>query len=306
VNKRNGNSSGKLAKMTTKPERRRRNMGDIRTDLAEEAADLAVEGGGSLEGVLQRSRSFRGCAIREVEITSPAGEEALGKPVGRYTTIHLPSEGDKVREGAEAVSLELSRLMEGQGSPQVLVAGLGNGAITPDAIGPWTVEEILVTRHLKEELPGVFSPVSAFSTGVMGKTGVETGELLEALVEKLSPTLVVAVDALAARGVERLCNTIQLSDTGIVPGSGVGNSRKAVSEKTLGVPVIALGVPTVVDASTLAQELTGHPLPPHTPPLMVTPREIHHTAAQCAHLLAVGINMALHGLSYEDAVELMG
>jgi spore protease len=134
---------------------------------------------------------------------------------------------------------------------------------------------------------------------------VESGELLHALVEKLHPSLVIAVDALAARSVERLCNTVQLADTGIVPGSGVGNARKALNQETLGVPVVAVGVPTVVDALTLAEELTGVSPAPTVERMIVTPRDIDRQAAACAHLVATGINLALQKLEYEEIMELM-
>jgi spore protease len=280
-------------------------MNKVRTDLAEEAASLWQ--GGEASGVHQRTRRVEGCAVTEVEITTPEGAEQVGKPMGKYVTIHLPSEAQTEKPGALALGQELSHLLNGGVKPDepVLVAGLGNRAITPDAIGPWCVENILVTRHLEAEFPGFFTPVSAISTSVLGKTGVESGELLHALVEKLRPSLVIAVDALAARSVERLCNTVQLADTGIVPGSGVGNARKALNRETLGVPVIAVGVPTVVDALTLAEELTGVSPSPTVERMIVTPREIDRQAAACAHLVATGINLALQRLEYEEIAELM-
>jgi spore protease len=280
-------------------------MNKVRTDLAEEAASLWQ--GGKAAGVHQRTRRVEGCAVTEVEITTPEGAEQVGKPMGKYVTIHLPSENQEEKPGALALGKELSHLLNGGVKPNepVLVAGLGNRAITPDAIGPWCVENILVTRHLEAEFPGFFTPVSAISTSVLGKTGVESGELLHALVEKLRPSLVIAVDALAARSVERLCNTVQLADTGIVPGSGVGNARKALNRETLGVPVIAVGVPTVVDALTLAEELTGVSPSPTVERMIVTPREIDRQAAACAHLVATGINLALQRLEYEEIAELM-
>jgi spore protease len=281
------------------------NMNKVRTDLAEEAD--ALWQGGQAAGVVQRTRRVEGCAVTEVEITTPEGAEQVGKPVGKYVTIHLPAEDWEERAGALALARELSDLVNGleNADGSVLVAGLGNRAITPDAIGPWCVENILVTRHLEAEFPGFFTPVSAVSTSVLGKTGVESGELLHALVEKLHPSLVIAVDALAARSVERLCNTVQLADTGIVPGSGVGNARKALNQETLGVPVVAVGVPTVVDALTLAEELTGVSPAPTVERMIVTPRDIDRQAATCAHLVATGINLALQKLEYEEIMELM-
>lgn len=280
-------------------------MSEIRTDLAEEAAALAAEKSEKLPGVLQRKREKYGCQVTEVEIISQEGAKCTGKPMGRYVTIHLPGGEDRERPGAEAVAEELARLLEWEKEGSVLVAGLGNRDITPDAIGPWAVENILVTRHLQKELPGYFCPVSAVSTGVMGKTGVESGELLQGIVEKVRPSRVIAVDALAARSVERLCNTIQIADTGIVPGSGVGNARKALNEESLGIPVIAIGVPTVVDAATLAEDLTGSAPQESAKQMIVTPRDIDHRAAETARIIALGINLALHSLPYEETLELM-
>ncbi len=280
-------------------------MSGIRTDLAEEAAALAAEKSKEIPGVLQRKREKNGFRITEVEIVSQKGAECIGKPIGHYVTIHLPQGEEREKPGAEAVTDELARLLHWENDGSVLVAGLGNRDITPDAVGPWSVENILVTRHLQKELPGCFSPVSAVSTGVMGKTGVESGELLQGIVEKVRPSRVIAVDALAARSVERLCNTIQIADTGIVPGSGVGNARKALNQESLGVPVIAIGVPTVVDAATLAEDLTGTAPEESAKQMMVTPRDIDHRAAETARIIAIGINLALHNLSYEDTLELM-
>ena len=280
-------------------------MSGIRTDLAEEAAALAAEKSEHIPGVRQRKREQLGCHITEVEITSHEGERSTGKPMGRYVTIHLPGGEDRERPGAETVAEELSRLLDWDREGSVLVAGLGNRAITPDAIGPWAVENILVTRHLQKELPGCFCPVSAVSTGVMGQTGVESGELIQGIVEKVKPSRVIAVDALAARSVERLCNTVQIADTGIVPGSGVGNARKALNRESLGIPVIAIGVPTVVDAATLAEDLTGTAPEDSSRGMMVTPRDIDRRAAETARIIALGINLALHGLPYEETLELM-
>ena len=280
-------------------------MSGIRTDLAEEAAALAAEKSEHIPGVRQRKRERLGCHITEVEITSHTGEQRTGKPMGRYVTIHLPGGEDRERPGAETVAEELARLLDWDREGSVLVAGLGNRAITPDAIGPWAVENILVTRHLQKELPGCFCPVSAVSTGVMGQTGVESGELIQGIVEKVKPSWVIAVDALAARSVERLCNTVQIADTGIVPGSGVGNARKALNRESLGIPVIAIGVPTVVDAATLAEDLTGTAPEDSSRGMMVTPRDIDRRAAETARIIALGINLALHGLPYEETLELM-
>ena len=188
-----------------------------------------------------------------------------------------------------------------------LVVGLGNRAITPDAIGPKVHEHTLVTRHLVEQIPehfGAFRPVASLSAGVLGATGMESGELVQAVCRRLKPACVVAVDALASRSLKRLCRTVQLSDTGIAPGSGVGNHRWALDRASLGVPVLAVGVPTVVDASTLAADLLGQEeLPPlgEGRDLLVTPKDIDSQVDDLAKVIGYGISLALQpGLDVAD------
>ena len=188
----------------------------------------------------------------------------------------------------------------------VLVVGLGNRAITPDNIGPGTLEYTLVTRHLVEGAPEYFADfrkVAAVEPGVLGTTGIESVEIIRAVVEKIRPDRVVAVDALASRSLSRLCRTVQIADTGIVPGSGVSNARAALSKETLGVDVIALGVPTVVDAATLAADmleqsgggqLQRDKLEEMGSAMIVTPREIDRSVRDIANLLGYGLNLALH------------
>ena len=187
------------------------------------------------------------------------------------------------------------------------MVGLGNRAITPDAIGPKVHEYTLVTRHLVEGVPehfGSFRPVASLAAGVLGTTGVESGEVVRAVCEKLRPACVIAVDALASRSLERLCRTVQLADTGITPGSGVGNHRFALDEKTLGVPVLAVGVPTVVYGATLAADLLGRDdLPPlgRGGELLVTPKDIDSQVADLAKIVGYGISLALQpGMTVED------
>ena len=198
------------------------------------------------------------------------------------------------------------------------MAGLGNEAITPDSLGPRTLRHVLATRHLVSSLPetfGAFRPVSALATGVLGNTGMESAELVKAVAEKLRPDAVIAVDALAARRLGRVCRTVQLTDTGIAPGSGVGNARKELSRGTLGVPVVGLGVPTVVDAATLAADLTeqagleeisASDFGEYGGGMMVTPREIDQQITLMARLLGYGIDLALHDLSVGDVTALVG
>ena len=290
-----------------------------RTDLAVEARQLWCERtgrAGALAGVKERKEQREGYEVTEVEVVDQRGAQALGKPVGRYVTVELGGlhrrEGDAFGRGARVLAQVLSGLLP-PGKGTVLVVGLGNRAITPDVIGPAAVESVLVTRHLVEQEPryfGSFRPVAALSPGVLGTTGMESGALVKAVAEDLKPQCIVAVDALAARSIHRLCTTVQLSDTGIVPGSGVGNARAALDAQTLGVPVIAVGVPTVVDGATLAADLLEQAGQETDPRLLrqldgggmvVTTRDIDQQAADLAKVIGYGITLALQPqLSMED------
>lgn len=287
-----------------------------RTDLAMEEKELREEAG-ALSGVKSEEKDREGFPVTVVKILDAQGALALHKPVGTYVTLQL--EGLKRREpdafgrAARALAAELEEMLPGKESDSVLVVGLGNRAVTPDAVGPLATGHTLVTRHLVEQLPeqfGAFRPVSAIATGVLGTTGVESGELVAALCAKLKPDAVIAVDALASRSLSRVCTTIQLADTGIVPGSGVGNARAALDEKTLGVPVIAVGVPTVVDGATLAADILAEAgkgdlepeaLRGHDGGVFVTPRDIDERVADLSKVIGYGVTLALQkGLSMED------
>ena len=289
-----------------------------RTDLAVEAAQLWREGGaGELKGVKQKESSREGYPVTTVRILDEEGAKAIGKPVGTYVTITLDGlarrEEDAFGRAARAVAAELNALLKlPQGAP-ALVVGLGNRAITPDNIGPAAADHTMVTRHLVEQVPehfGSFRPVAALAAGVLGTTGVESGELVKAVTEKIRPSCVIAVDALASRSLSRVCNTIQLSDTGITPGSGVGNARAALDRRSLGVPVIAVGVPTVVDGATLAADLLAEAGQADLDPqalrgagegVLVTPRDIDAKVTDLAKVVGFGINLALQtGLTVED------
>ena len=262
----------------------------IRTDLACEAGGLSAE----REGVTQNTREERGFPVTEVNITSESAAEALHKPVGKYITVGLDAilhrEDESFRLAAEVIAQELKTLLRlGKTSP-VLVVGLGNDGITADSIGPLTLRSTIVTRHLRDAEPEIFAPfraVSAVQTGVTGTTGIESAELVRAAVETVRPAAVIAVDALASLSPERLCRTVQLSDTGIIPGSGVGNDRAALNEAYLGIPVIAVGVPTVIDASAFTDDEAAKGL-------FVTPRNIDEEVRSISKLTAYGINLALH------------
>ncbi len=285
----------------------------IYTDLIVEAAELWRErpgDPGELPGIESREYQRGEIPVTEVKVLNRHGAEAVGKEVGTYLTLEVGgvSQGaQRFRQTVEALAQELEKLFpEGEGS--VLVAGLGNRAITPDAVGPWTVDSVAVTRHLVERLPdtfGAFRPVAAVATGVLGATGVESGELVKALCERLRPSFVIAVDALAARHASRLCSSLQLCDTGIVPGSGIGNARFALNRQELGVPVLAVGVPTVVRAATLAEDIGGGA--DGLGELLVTPKDIDAQAAYLSRLIGYGITMALQkGLTVEDVELLLG
>ena len=286
-----------------------------RTDLALEARELWQEQAGgltALPGVEARDSFREGLPVNTVRVLDEEGERALGKPRGSYVTLTL--EGLASREegifqrAVQALAQELSGLMAGvPRNGLVLVAGLGNRAITPDAIGPKVHENVLVTRHLIQNMPEYFGnlrPVASLAAEVMGTTGVESGELVRAVCEKLRPACVVAVDALASRSLKRLCKTVQLADTGITPGSGVGNHRLGLTRETLGVPVVAVGVPTVVDGATLAADLLGADELPDLGEghdLLVTPKDIDSQVNDLAKVIGYGISMALQpGLSVEE------
>ena len=289
-----------------------------RTDLAVEAAQLWREGGaGELRGVEQEESTREGYPVTTVRIVDEEGARAIGKPVGTYVTITLDGlarrEEDAFGRAARAVAAELAALLKLPEGAPALVVGLGNRAITPDNIGPAAADHTMVTRHLVEQVPehfGSFRPVAALAAGVLGTTGVESGELVKAVTEKIRPSCVIAVDALASRSLSRVCNTIQLADTGITPGSGVGNARAALDRRSLGVPVIAVGVPTVVDGATLAADLLAEAGQADLDPqalqgagegVLVTPRDIDAKVTDLAKVVGFGINLALQtGLTVED------
>lgn len=288
-----------------------------RTDLALEARELWRESAGEttkLPGVEARDTRREDIPVTTVRILDAEGERALGKPRGTYVTLTLEGvarrEEDIFGRAIRALAAELSALLEGAvvpGNGLALVAGLGNRSITPDAVGPKVHEHTLVTRHLVQQLPetfGGFRPVASLAAEVLGSTGVESGEVVKAVCEKIRPACVIAVDALASRSLERLCTTVQLADTGIAPGSGVGNHRTALDRGTLGVPVIAVGVPTVVDGATLAADLLDAEEPPELAQgrdLLVTPKDIDSQVSDLARIVGFGIDLALQpGLSLED------
>ena len=299
-------------------------MHQIRTDLAMESV-----GGRNLQdlpGIDISTWEAGGISITAVSIETEVGAQLLEKPIGQYITLEcpqLPQKSVEVRESVSAIlGEELSRLLP-ESQSTVLVIGLGNRMVTPDAIGPKTIDKVLVTRHLFEALPDAVDQrmgrVCAVAPGVLGLTGVETLEVVKGIVDHVKPEAVIAVDALAAQHTERIGTAIQLSSGGICPGSGVGNQRKAISNETLGVPVIALGVPTVIyaaslvrdavmgadDGGDLAQDIERDVLEGPLGEMIVTPREVDDMVGEIARVLASGINRALHpGLSDRE-IQLM-
>ena len=288
-----------------------------RTDLALEAREIwqeSAEKTTRLAGVKATKQRQEGYPVTRVDILDGRGEAALGKPQGSYLTIDLTTfwqrKADFFERAVRAVGSQLKTLLPPEGP--ALVIGLGNAAMTPDAVGPLAVDSVLVTRHLIAAMPKHFSgfrPVAVQRTGVLGTTGVESAEAVRGLVAEVQPALVIAVDALASRRVGRVCATVQLSDTGIIPGSGVGNHRSALNRETLGVPVFAVGIPTVVDAATLAADLMEEAgitdideekLRTGQQNLMVTPRDIDQQVRDLAKVVGYGINWALQDLEIEE------
>lgn len=279
----------------------------FRTDLAVEAIENHKTAA-ALPHVRQSDRTLEGFAVHEVRILSEDAAREIGKPQGRYLTLELDAlirrEEDAFPRACKALSTLLRELLPHPNDGPVLIAGLGNRMITPDAIGPQTADHVIATRHLVAQSPAIFAdwrPVSALAPGVLGQTGVETGEVICGVLDRVRPAVVIAVDALAAGRLSRLLRTVQLADTGITPGAGVGNARAALNEETLGVPVIAVGVPTVVDGATLAHEISsqlGQPaceaLDDLSQPVMITTRDIDREVADISRMIGYAVNMALH------------
>jgi len=234
-----------------------------RTDLAIEAsAMLSRKPGEAIEGVVVDNYSKNGVSVTKVRIENESGAEKIGKPIGNYVTIEcedLRTGDEKALESSkEVLKAELKELADIDDESTVLIVGLGNRFVTPDALGPNVTDDIYVTRHLFSEMPEVVSDdlrsVCAIAPGVLGITGIETVEIIKGVTEKIKPDLIIAIDALASRSMSRISTTIQLADTGITPGSGIGNKRMGITEESLGVKVVAIGVPTVVDAATVAND----------------------------------------------------
>ncbi len=266
-----------------------------RTDLALECMTSSKKCSGIEE--FHRGKYFH---ITEIRISEKEASERFGKPEGNYITLEgesLSGFSEHYEEMAEELANEIRALLPDQGD--ILVAGLGNAHITPDALGYHVTEKILATRHLQKELADEeeaflkhLRPVSVIAGGVLGQTGIESAEWIKAAADLVTPSAVIAIDALACTDLTRLGTTIQICDTGIAPGSGVSNHRTELTKAFLGVPVIGIGVPTVINLQYIAENM---------PAMMVAPRDIDRLVMQAGHLLACGINMALHPqMSYTD------
>lgn len=293
---------------------------ELRTDLAIEAHELHDE---EIRDVEYSREESAGLLIERLDVKSKRAGQMLRKEAGRYVTLSLPPLTDNVRDTdkrIEVISSEIRRLLPVNG--MVLVVGLGNVNITPDALGPKVASKVLATRHISGEVArstGLWRlrAVAVLQTGVTGQTGIETEELILSVVKKIKPTAVIAVDALASRSLKRLGCTLQISDTGIAPGAGVGNHRVKLSEETLGVPVIAVGIPTVVDATTLVcdlvsgddereQQILCDKVSPKGRTMVVTPREIDLLIERASNLVSLSINMSLHSnIDTEDLLSLL-
>lgn len=302
-------------------------MSEKRTDLALEARESFPRGHVEVQGViLEKHRGAGGKAeITIVQIRDDAGSRAMKKPKGTYVTI----ESDlllKEEEDREPLLLciceQLENMIRDMRHKSVLIVGLGNREVTSDSIGPRMTEHLFITRHLKQEFGEAFMKenqygcVSAMAPGVMGQTGMETSEILESVVNRTKPDLVIAVDALASRSVKRLCTTVQITDTGIAPGAGVGNRRRELSKATLGVPVVAIGVPTVVDAETIIgdhlenvlgkqgyseneiEQFLNEVLTRETENIMVTPKNIDESVNRISRDLADILNHCFQKKGY--------
>ncbi len=272
-----------------------------RTDIAYEAYELQrknlCETAGII-GVSAEERTVGGIELTDVKILNRDGEEALGKPKGRYITMDAPDlkYSRRVREHlSDMIRDTLSEIYDFRGKT-VLCAGLGNRDITPDRTGTEAVQRLLITHHLKGNIPDEaaegMGDMCAVIPGVLGTTGIESADIIKAAADRINPSVVICIDALAAADMKRVCRTIQINSSGIHPGSGVGNSRPEISLKTVGIPVIAIGVPTVVDVGT------------EDFPFMASPRDIDLLVESSAAVIAQGINMAVHrGLTREEIME---
>ena len=271
-------------------------MQNIRTDLAVEAREFSrreAKNATEIDGVISDVRTEDGITVTNIEITNENGSKALGKAIGNYITIESPNlkySIDIYERVCTLISEEIRKMADIKSDSLTFVVGLGNRDITPDALGTEVVSRLLVTHHMKDFFDDNISGVCALIPGVLGTTGIETAEIIKAVSEKVKPNLIIAVDAMAAADIRRVSTTVQISDTGIQPGAGVGNNRECLNEETIGAKVIAIGVPTVIDAATISKV----EIPKELAPLMVTTKDIDLVIERTAKTVANGINLALH------------
>ena len=309
---------------------------NFRTDLANERRDIYKKAN-SIESEINGIESTKeeineNISVERVKITNEDGAKAIGKPQGNYITIDIKklkiAQDEDIEKSAETLANELTKIIDTHIDKQgeILVVGLGNIYVTPDALGPKVINEIEVTRHLINYLPQYVEEgtrmVSAISPGVLGTTGIETVEILKGIVDNIHPKLVIVIDALASRSIERISSTVQISDTGIVPGAGVGNKRSEISQATLGIPVIAIGIPTVVETAVLVNDCLDlfitklqqeaksneylnqlkeednyeeikEALVPNDYNLIVTPKEIDDLIENMKDIVSKGINLSM-------------
>lgn len=311
-------------------------MYNFRTDLASERRDIYQKANkleNEIDGIESSKEEINeNIKVETVKITNENGEKAIGKPVGNYITIDVKqlkiAQEEEIQKAADVLSNQLEKVIDTHIDKQgeILVVGLGNVYVTPDSLGPKVINEIEVTRHIINYLPQYVEEgtrmVSAISPGVLGTTGIETVEILKGIVDNIHPKLVIVIDALASRSIERISSTIQLSDTGIVPGAGVGNTRSEISKNTLGIPVVAIGIPTVVETAVLVNDCLDifieklqdeaksndylnklkeednyqeirEVLLPKDYNLIVTPKEIDDLIENMSQIVARGINNAV-------------
>ena len=308
---------------------------NFRTDLALERRDIFKKSNNldEIDGIDAEEKVIdENLKVSKVKITNSNGEQAIGKPIGNYITIDIKNlkiaDEEEIQKSAEILSNELKLIINKHidYKDDILIAGLGNLHVTPDSLGPKVVSDIDITRHIIKYMPQYIDenarPVSAISPGVLGTTGIETLEVLEGVIDKIKPKMLIVIDALASRSIERISSTIQLSDTGIVPGAGVGNTRKELSKKTLGIPVIAIGIPTVVESAVLVNDCLDlfieklqekaksneylnnlkeqdnyeeikEALNPYDYNMIVTPKEIDELIKNMASIVARGINLSV-------------
>lgn len=285
-------------------------MSEINIDMAVEAHEYFTgKNTPPSEGISFKSRRFGGLTHTEIKVTSAEGAEYIGKPIGSYITFESEdlrgSVGESHKQSKNFIAREIQLLLAKnkiEKTDPVLVVGLGNRAVTPDALGPKTVSALFVSRHLFEHLPGITSenmrPVSALSPGVLGTTGIETLEIIKGITERVLPKCIITVDALVARDINRLGKSLQICDSGITPGSGVGNHRKGLSRETLGVPVISVGVPTVVSAATIVENILEKegcfsPQKLCGEDMIVTPKDIDELISDLSDVISSALNTAL-------------